>query len=295
MNEDENKTSGSGSIQRALPELKVELPRDIFTPREDEYVGKDGELHCNYCKGLRSHTYKGRRMRCICHCQEWKRDMRELERNDKAKYDAIQQIIKASLVATEYQTASFDTTDTGRSESFDKAFDLCKRYCESLDLVEKHGQGLYLYGSLGCGKTHLAACMANAIIKQCKTVLFTNFFKIMSLVREKKRKGGKESDVLDRLTVVDFLFIDDLGAERVSANGEDTWVQEYIFNILNDRLSNRKPTIFTSNYGLKELRDEKGLQPRICDRIARMVSWANVKIEAPNYRREQIKKQEPIF
>ena len=44
-------TNGSGSIRRALPEMKVELPRDIFTPRADEYIGEDGELHCSYCKG----------------------------------------------------------------------------------------------------------------------------------------------------------------------------------------------------------------------------------------------------
>lgn len=287
-------TNGSGSIRRALPEIKVELPRDIFTPRADEYIGEDGELHCKYCNGLRSHTYKGRRMRCICKNQELERNMRELKRENEAKYEEVRKLQIASLLGKDYAMSSFDNTETGRSESFDKAYDLCKRYCESLDLVEKHGQGLYLYGKLGCGKTHLAACMANAIMQKCRPVVFTNFFKILLAIRGKSGKG--EEAFLEQLSKVDFLFIDDLGTERyLTKDGTESWVQEYLFNILNDRVVERKPTIFTSNYGLTTLVREKGLQPRIGERIYKLTGQFSIEIDAPNYRKEQVKKQEPIF
>lgn len=274
--------------------MKINI-NDDFIPRQDEYIGEDGELHCKHCNGARSLTYLNKRMRCICECEEHERAKREDERKKNERCEAIKQLQSASLIGEEYKGVTFENTETGRSESFNKAYALCKTYCEQAEWFRQRGQGVYLYGALGCGKTHLAACMANSLIKQCKPVLFTNFFKIMQLIRNEKTKNGKESDILDKLAVVEYLFIDDIGAERVSANGEETWVQEYIFNILNDRLSNRMPTIFTSNYGLKELRDKRGLQPRICDRIARIVGTAAVKIEAPNYRREQVKNESQIF
>ena len=275
--------------------LKINI-EDNFTPRQDEYIGDDGELHCKHCNGVRSLTYQGKRMRCICECQERELGEKEKAREQQLQCEAIKQIRLASLIGEEYKNVTFENTELGRSESFNSAYALCKKYCSEAAWFQQRGQGIYLYGALGCGKTHLAACMTNALIKQCKTVLFTNFFKIMLAVRRERRGyGSNENELLDKLAEVDFLFIDDLGAERVSTNGEETWVQEYIFNILNDRLTNRKPVIFTSNYGLKALRDSKGLQPRICDRIARIVGTAVAKIEAPNYRREQVKKDNFVF
>ena len=136
--------------------------------------------------------------------------------------------------------------------------------------------------------------MANAIMQKCRPVVFTNFFKILLAIRGKSGKG--EEAFLEQLSKVDFLFIDDLGTERyLTKDGTESWVQEYLFNILNDRVVERKPTIFTSNYGLTTLVREKGLQPRIGERIYKLTGQFSIEIDAPNYRKEQVKKQEPIF
>lgn len=294
MDNNENKTNGSGSIRRALPEIKVELPRDILRRARTSMSARTANCIVVIARGYaRKPTTESvcgvfatvRNGNAIC------ANLNATTRRSTIQYSRLSRL-RSSLPNIRQRVLRRPTRGAVRVSTRLLTFVKVLREPRPRN---KARTGLVSVRLARLRETHLAACMANAIIKQCKTVLFTNFFKIMSLVREKKMKGGKESDVLDRLTVVDFLFIDDLGAERVSANGEETWVQEYIFNILNDRLSNRMPTIFTSNYGLKELRDEKGLQPRICDRIARMVSWANVKIEAPNYRREQVKNKNRYF
>ena len=79
------------------------------------------------------------------------------------------------------------------------------------------------------------------------------------------------------------MFIDDLGTERVQTKDGDLWLQEKVFDVLNKRYNNRKPTIFTSNYSIQELLSERGLAIRTVDRIVEMSS-AVLKVEGNSYR-----------
>ena len=92
-----------------------------------------------------------------------------------------------------------------------------------------------------------------------------------------------EAKYIDRITTMDFLFIDDLGTERVQTKDGDLWLQEKVFDVLNRRYNAKKPTVFTSNYSLQELISERGLHERTVDRIAEM-SNAIFKIEGQSYR-----------
>ena len=42
-------------------------------------------------------------------------------------------------------------------------------------------------------------------------------------------------NLINQIANVDFLFIDDLGTEKVTKDGEDTWLQDKIFEVINKR------------------------------------------------------------
>mgnify|MGYP003289842721 CR=1 FL=1 len=267
---------------------------DSFTLREDEYK-KDNMIYCKKCNTPRTYQLtESTIVRCICKCQEIERDerLRKEEEDKRLKY--LEKIKKASLIGERYKNTSFATTEVGRNTTFDIAFKRCKKYCEVAEMVLSEGMGIYLYGDKGTGKTHLMSCMANELMNEGYQTLFTNFFEISKMIRSTfGSASANENEYIDRLANIDFLFIDDLGTERVKTNDGDLWLQEKIFDVLNKRYNMKKPTIFTSNHSLKELISERGFMEKTIDRIAEM-STAIIKVEGSSYRLENRKKEIPF-
>lgn len=251
--------------------------------REDEYIMND-VIMCRKCDTARMFEHNGRKVRCLCECQGKARDEAIQAEKDRERQREIEKYQKASLIGDRYKNADFATTETGHNQLFDTAYIRCKKYCEASNKVLAGGLGIYLYGDKGTGKTHLTACMANALIQQRKQVLFTSFAEISKLLRGTfGNRNESEAEYINRLATIDFLFIDDLGTERVQTKDGDLWLQEKVFDVLNKRYNNRKPTIFTSNYSIPELISERGIAGRTVDRIAEMAS-AILKIEGESYR-----------
>ncbi|HOV70134.1 MAG TPA: ATP-binding protein [Clostridia bacterium] len=122
---------------------------------------------------------------------------------------------------------------------------------------------ILLLGKTGVGKTYLAMCIVRAVMDKGYAVLSTNAFGLFE--RLAQRLSGQDID-LNHIRQADLLFIDDLGMEPVLNN----FTIEYLFEILNARLLNRKNTIITSNLTAKEL------QERYTDRItSRLFDQAN--------------------
>lgn len=238
--------------------------------KDDEFV-KDEVIYCKKCGGARIFTNEIFKVRCLCPCQAEARDKRAQEEKERERQQAIERLQRASLIGDRYKNVSFETTETGHNATFDAAFIRCKRYCEVSNDVLKEGLGIYIYGDKGTGKSHLTACMANELMKKRKQVLFTNFSEISKMIRDTFGKTDEsEAKYIDRITTMDFLFIDDLGTERVQSKDGDLWLQEKVFDVLNRRYNAKKPTVFTSNYSLQELISERGLHERTVDRIAEM-------------------------
>ena len=83
---------------------------------------------------------------------------------------------------------------------------------------------------------------------------------------------------------MDLLIIDDIGTEiLVKEDGTKNWLQEKMYDIVNSRYINRKPTIFSSNESLTELVQKCGLMKKTVDRIAAM-STAKIKLQGSSYR-----------
>lgn len=255
---------------------------------DDDYI-KDGIVHCGKCNTPKQVyiEYFKRNMPVICKCR--KEEIRqEKEQEEKAKKQRkIEKLRQASLLGEKYKDAHFENTETAHSKDFKAIYDRCRKYCEVADKILERGTGIYLFGSKGTGKSRLTACMGNELMNNNYTVLYTNFAEI-----SKKILSSKE-DFIEQLAQIEFLFIDDLGTEKVTKNNEDLWLQEKVFEVINMRYINNKPIIFTSNYSLAELIADRGIADKTVDRIVEICEV--MKLEGQSYRLQMMKSRERIF
>lgn len=239
---------------------------DLTLKGADEVMSA-GRIKCLKCSGYRSREVLGRQVRVLCDCQK----VEALERKQlKDRLELVERRKKASQLGERYKEVSFETSDV-YSADYETIFKRCKKYTEVAEEVLKRGIGIYLHGKSGVGKTHLAACMANALMESYYTILYTNVADIAKRIRStygRKRRPLDTGDFMDRLSGVDFLFIDDFGTELVTKDNQDTWLQEKIFEVINARYNSKLPIIFTSNYSLKELHTDRGVAKKTIDRMA---------------------------
>ena len=221
-----------------------------------------------------------------CRCERKKLEIQRENELKQEKLAKIEKLKSLSLISKRYENVSFESTQTGHNASFDKAFERCKRYCENHQKVYENGNGIYLFGSKGSGKTHLTACIANELLKKCVPVLLTNLFEISKAVKSTFQNGFHESEqeFFERFEKVPFLIFDDLGVETFTKNYRDTWLQTLLFDLINRRYNAKKPMIFSSNYSLNDLVNLRGIADRTIDRISEMTSGAVFKFDGESMR-----------
>jgi DNA replication protein DnaC len=134
---------------------------------------------------------------------------------------------------------------------------------------------LLLKGGFGCGKTHLAAAIANYCIEQGQPVLFITVPDLLDHLRAtfSPTSAAAYDERFDEVRTVPVLILDDLGTEAPTS-----WAQEKLFQILNYRYNARLPTVITTNHELEEI--PLRLRSRLNDPdVSRVVT-----ILAPDYR-----------
>ena len=258
-----------------------------MTSSPNDYT-KDGLIYCGNCNTPRQTFVKGlgMAMPTPCRCRKEQIKAEEEREQNLKKQLRIELLKRESLLGEKYRNASFDNTETKHSKEFEVIYNRCKRYCEVADKVLKSGTGIFLFGTKGTGKSRLTACMGNELMKNLYTVLYTNFADIQANLIKKE-------GFMNTLADVDFLFIDDFGTEKVTKGSEDKWMQEKVFEVVNKRYIDNKPIIFTSNYSLKELIEDRGMADKTIDRIVEMCEC--MKIEGQSYRLTAMREREKLF
>lgn len=143
------------------------------------------------------------------------------------------------------------------------------------NFAQKAAGWVLLRGPYGCGKTHLAAAIANERIAAGQTVIFIT---VPDLLDHLRAAYGPSSEVgydalFERVRNSGLLVLDDLGVENPSP-----WAQEKLFQLLNHRHVHRLPTVITTNV------DIDTIDPRIRSRLLDTNLVSDVAIEAPDYR-----------
>jgi DNA replication protein DnaC len=253
--------------------------------------------HCGEKVLVRTARICGKLMhfRIMCECEEKEQEAEEELQKQRRKTERIKGLKSLSLLGKRYENVMFESPGTGMNPSFDTALNHCKKYCENFKQMLKTGQGMYIYGGFGVGKTHLTACISNELMKNFVPVLFTYLFEISKAIKSTfdKASFGKasasissetEQSLIEKFSKINLLIFDDLGKEIFIKNENDTWIQNVLFDLINRRYNDLKSTIFSSNYSLKELVEKRGLNEATADRIAEMTKNFVLKISGKSRR-----------
>lgn len=151
-----------------------------------------------------------------------------------------------------------------------------RRAFEKARLFASHPEGWILFtGTYGCGKTHLAAAIAQEVLSQGQSALFVVVPDLLDHLRAAFGPNSETSfdERFDTIRQTPLLILDDLGAQSATP-----WAKEKLFQILNYRYVVRLPTVITTNLGLNEI------EPRLRSRLTDVDLATVVPIIAANYR-----------
>ena len=155
-----------------------------------------------------------------------------------------------------------------QADSLERACNQARQFAQSLK------GWLLLQGDYGCGKTHLAAAIANFAVSMGVSTLFLTVPDLLDHLRF--AYNDKEASFEDRFEEVrrsNLLILDDFGTQNATS-----WAQEKLFQILNYRYVNHLPLVVTTNLSLDEMED------RIRSRLQDPELVSKVRIVAPDYR-----------
>ena len=258
-----------------------------FKIKPTEYV-KDNMIYCKKCNEPKLYKIENFMVRVICSCEKAEEELKKEEEQKRIQLESFRSLQKASKLGERYVDVSFDNTqiDDETDKSFLIAYNRCKKYCENYLQVMAGGFGIYMYGGNGTGKSHLSACIVNELSKKTIPTLFTNFYTLIDDIKNHKAN-------INLIATIPFLVFDDIGSEKVKFGEEDSWVQEIIFQIINQRYNEKKPTIFTSNCTIEELMIKRGFSKKTIDRIVEMAN-AVLKVDGKSFRFKNRAKEIPF-
>lgn len=172
----------------------------------------------------------------------------EEENRRKAMREKIERLLGKSGIKKRFRQRTFSNFRTDTAERT-KNYRIAKEYADNFDWHRARGDGLYIEGTNGTGKTHLAAAVALQLIEQGIPVICkTSSDLLMDIKKTFDIHEVSEAQILDAYKKVELLIIDDLGKEQCS-----DWSMSVLYSILNDRYEDMKPTIITTNYNTDDL------------------------------------------
>lgn len=124
-----------------------------------------------------------------------------------------------------------------------------------LDLAE--GNGLYLHGERGTGKTQAACALLKAYVARntsdagwCSARFFSAPRWLDSIQEAYGKWGASAEDAFYRAAGVDFLVFDDIGKLNSNATA---WAVGKLFELVDERYCEKRPTVFTSKFDIPSL------------------------------------------
>src|SRR5690606_34958531 len=157
----------------------------------------------------------------------------------------------------------------------DKAYNLRRAYDTAAYFAQEPEGWLVLSGTYGCGKTHLAAAIANARLAQGEPAIFMIVPDLLDHLRATFNPQSQVSydSLFEQLRSAPLLILDDLGTQSSTP-----WAQEKLFQLLNHRYNAQLPTVITTNQRIDDL------DPRLRSRLLDPSLVKHFPILAPDFR-----------
>jgi len=165
----------------------------------------------------------------------------------------------ASTIPRKYRGTSLDRppiSDMARDPRASAAVDAVRLYVGGIGERLDEGRGLWLMGDVGTGKTTLAMLVSKAAVEAGRTVAIYSLPRLLARIRRTyDAEAGEQSylEFFERLTSVDLLHVDDLGAEK-----RTDWVLEQLYAIVNERYETQRSIVVTTNLGEEDLKAQIG-------------------------------------
>ncbi len=175
-----------------------------------------------------------------------------------------------------HKDQTFESFNLRRGELDDEQRENLKRALTvAQDYAQQPEGWLVFLGPYGCGKTHLAAAIANERVQQGYQALFVVVPDLLDHLRATYSPNSQVSydKRFEEVRTAPLLVLDDLGTESATP-----WAREKLYQIFNYRYNACLPTIITTSYELEEL------DPRLCTRMLDESRCAVFAIIAPSYR-----------
>lgn len=147
-------------------------------------------------------------------------------------------------------------------------------YNQARVFAENQTGWLLLQGRYGCGKTHLAAAVANFAVDLGVPTLFITVPDMLDALRFAYHDPGATfEERFDEIRQAHLLILDDFGTQNATS-----WAQEKLFQIMNYRYINKLPVVITTNLDLNDI------EGRIRSRLQDPELVTRMQILAPDYR-----------
>jgi DNA replication protein DnaC len=250
---------------------------NMAQPMSDEFVGH-GQVDCPHCGGLGyvvpdvppAHPGFGRAVICACRAAE----------EEVARANALQKLSQLGAL----RESTFDTfLPDGIGLTPARQTNLKRAYERTLNYAQNPQGWLILKGGYGCGKTHLAAAIANCRLNLGHSALFVNTPDLLDHLRATYGPNSLTSydQRFEQVRNAPLLILDDLGSQ---SNTE--WAQEKLYQIFNHRYNARLPTVITTNEELETI--EIRIRSRMVDPSLVQI----ITILAPDFRRAGVDQEQ---
>lgn len=241
-----------------------------YTKEGERYQGADGLIYCAKCNTpLQKPINFGDKvlnMPIMCKCQTLQEEHERRVLSQQNHEVEIEKLREFGFNNRFYLDCTFQNDDKANPQISMLAQDYVKKF----EQFKSNGLGMLFYGDTGTGKTYISACIGNALIEKEYSVYMTSIADLINLMT--KNYGNYRQEVLENLSKVDLLILDDLGTENIlTADTNSSKQKEFLeltYKIIDSRYLTKKPLIVSTNYDAHTLQNPPTLDiKRIFERI----------------------------
>jgi DNA replication protein DnaC len=211
-------------IKKTLKKIEKNISKEN-SPTSSNIESQLGDPNCPHCGGLgyiRSdnpvgHPHFGKLKICSCRNEE-------ISKHNQDKLYSFSQLEELKdLTFENFEPHGRIGLGEHQAASLEYAFNQAKHFSQSLK------GWLLLQGKYGCGKTHLAAGIANMAVEHGISTLFITVPDLLDSLRfSYNSPDATFEERFEEIKKTPLLILDDFGTQNATA-----WAQEKLFQIIN--------------------------------------------------------------